>query len=399
MLAVAGNQTDSVVIADFNGDDKPDIAVANNYGRLSVLLGNGNGTFQPFTSRRLPNSTGENFLATGDFNGDNVPDLAVANGIFSKLTVLTGKGTGKFAIGASAPIGEAANDVAVADFNHDGKLDLAVSDGTGDITVLLGNGDGTFGTPEVYQVGIEADALTTGDVDGDGVPDILFTSHGYYGYGYVGVLLNNGDGTFKDGNGYATPAKYPHGVVAGDFHGDGVDDVAAADSMYNAIDFLTNTTNEVPPALEISQSLLATLATDETSLKTTLRTEQADLEAAIPAGTPGKRRFAKISSFCGPTPTNSPQRCRVILTRCVWVIWIRTLRNRRLFRHCLPTGRGARVTMKTDAAAVAAAIAKHANFSTEDTNLVRDQTAAATQTQTVRQDIKLLKADVSSSGV
>jgi hypothetical protein len=84
-------------------------------------------------------------VAVGDFNGDGVPDLVVANRAYNNVSVLLGNGDGTFRAAASYAVGSGPVSVAVGDFNGDGKLDLAVAnEGSGDVSVLLGNGDGTF---------------------------------------------------------------------------------------------------------------------------------------------------------------------------------------------------------------------------------------------------------------
>ncbi len=131
----------SVVARDFNGDGKPDLAVASGRG-VTVLAGNGTGSFaevtgSPFAAGSFPTSIG-----SGDFNGDGSVDLAVTNRNDNNITVLIGNGAGSFApgLGSPFPAGSAPTSVAVADFNRDGRLDLAVSNqGDNSVTVLLGS--------------------------------------------------------------------------------------------------------------------------------------------------------------------------------------------------------------------------------------------------------------------
>jgi len=128
-----------MVTADFNGDGIPDLAVSAYGSSLNVLLGDGKGNFTPTATS--PTQWG--YLAVGDFNGDGVADLAVANSdVPNPLSVLQGNGDGTFTLATSYPVGSYSESIAVGDFNGDGGMDVAVADfgccGSGDaVTILL----------------------------------------------------------------------------------------------------------------------------------------------------------------------------------------------------------------------------------------------------------------------
>ena len=162
-----GIDADSIAVADVNGDGKPDLVVVDAcavYGSctplVGVLLGNGDGTFQPVvTYSSNDGAAGEAFsVAVADVNGDGKPDLIVANS--DVLGVLLGNGDGTFQPAVTYGSG-GAHSVAATDVNGDGKPDLVVvipcsngsTCGDGLVGVLLGNGDGTFQTAATYGSG------------------------------------------------------------------------------------------------------------------------------------------------------------------------------------------------------------------------------------------------------
>jgi hypothetical protein len=217
-----------VAVGDFNGDGKPDLAIANySDNSVSVLLGNGDGTFRSHVD--YPTGAEPFSVAVGDFNGDRRLDLAVANWYDGSVSMLLSNGDGTFQARVDYPVGSLPRSVAVGDFNGDGKLDLVVA-GTGTISiytgsvgVLLGNGDGTFQSPLNYPEAYQP-SVAVGDFNGDGKLDLVVeNSFSHYGSGPLDVLLGNGDGTFQP------PIEYPIGgdcVVVGDFNGDGKPDLA-----------------------------------------------------------------------------------------------------------------------------------------------------------------------------
>ncbi|HZL37246.1 MAG TPA: FG-GAP-like repeat-containing protein, partial [Tepidisphaeraceae bacterium] len=186
----AGSGPASIAVGDFNGDGKIDLAVANaNSDNVSVLLGNGDGTFQAASNYAAGISPVS--VTVGDFNGDGKPDLAVALADYysNNVSVLLGNGNGTFQPTVNYTAGTRPQSVTVGDFNGDGKPDLAVADsfsfGSG-VDVLLGNGNGTFQAAVNFFAGNAPYSVAVGDFNGDGKTDLVVALAG----GDVSVLLN-----------------------------------------------------------------------------------------------------------------------------------------------------------------------------------------------------------------
>lgn len=236
-----GSSSESVAVADVNGDGKPDVVVANS-GNVGVLLGNGDGTFQTAVIYSTGGDTSS--VAVADVNGDGKPDIVVANFNTNTVAVLLGNGDGTFqAAVAYASGGDGASSVAVADVNGDGKLDVLVTNecitstncANGLVDVLLGNGDGTFQTAVSYSSGgSNAYSVAVADVNGDGKPDLAVANLyptadcGSSTNCTVAVLLGNGDGTFKPAVTYASGGITSRSIAVADVNGDGKPDLLVA---------------------------------------------------------------------------------------------------------------------------------------------------------------------------
>ena len=222
--------------ADFNGDGKLDLAMANqNDGTVSILLGNGNGTFQP------PANVGgfitPTWIAVGDFNGDGKLDLAVTDGGSASVAILLGNGDGTFAIGTALSTNQFPVYVVTGDFNGDGKLDLAATDVPGSVPkrgvrVFLGNGDGTFQNGIEYASNADYLQMIAADMNGDGKLDLIAAvsccdAHS----GNAALLLGNGDGTFQAAKYYSANAT-ALALAAGDFFADGSMDLAVSGGAF-----------------------------------------------------------------------------------------------------------------------------------------------------------------------
>jgi hypothetical protein len=217
-----------IAVGDFNGDGSLDLVVANSgCETLTVFLGKGNGAFTNIgTLASGSGQYGEQYqqgIAIGDFNNDGKPDIAVTNGrdgFASIIGILLGKGDGTFQPVRTIDDGsENPYAIVAADFDGDGNQDLAVTNyDTSQVMILAGHGDGTFGNPTYVYLSQPSSVLLSGDFNGDGKIDLVTVPQ--YEYVPVGVAVyhGNGDGTFQ------AAQNYPTGVVdialaAGNFQG------------------------------------------------------------------------------------------------------------------------------------------------------------------------------------
>ncbi len=223
----AGGSPFQVQAGDLNGDGIPDLVVTERFGTtVSVLLGQGDGTFGPVNSVDMGAAPAG--LQLADFNGDGHLDLVVSNRTGETVTVRLGQGNGSFGSSQSFNVGQAPQGLVAADFNGDGELDLAVTNVAADsVSLLLGQGDGTFAAAVSFDVGQNPVALTAGDLTGNGLPDLVVSN---FSSNDVSILTNPGGGVFAPES-RLTAGQNPFGVALADLDSDGSLDLLVANEL------------------------------------------------------------------------------------------------------------------------------------------------------------------------
>jgi hypothetical protein len=239
-----GSQASGVVAADFDDDGLPDVAVSNRaLGSVTAALGLGDGTFGPLDTYDAGSGTRPAALAADDMNHDGRVDLVVASGNDGRVAVLLGNGDGTFdpAILSVAAPGAQLSAVAVADVDFDAFLDVVATDKEdGTVLVLLGNGDGTFAPALESDAGAGPSGVVIADLDRDGNLDLAVA---ITGTGSVSVLLGHGDGTFEDRFLFGTAGTGTRSIAVGDVDRDGDRDLVVADETSGSVGVLLSRAN------------------------------------------------------------------------------------------------------------------------------------------------------------
>jgi hypothetical protein len=218
-----------------------------------VFLGKGDGTFQSpvgYPAGAIPEN-----MVVGDFNGDGNLDLAVASQFAppgAMVSILLGNGDGTFKSQLLYTVGANFSFMVAGDFNRDGKLDLAMTNYADSVKIWLGNGDGSFqgvccqGPQNIFPAGPNPEGITTGDFNRDGKMDLAVTNS--FSNNSVSVLLGKDDGTFTlESTGAYAVGSEPIAIATGDFNGDGKPDLAVGNALDNSISVLINTVKTIKP--------------------------------------------------------------------------------------------------------------------------------------------------------
>ena len=243
---VSSTSTSSAVAAgDVNNDGNPDVVVANpTLGNVSLLLGNGNGTFQAPTSVASGGSVNYGLLLL-DIDGDGKKDIVAANGAAGTVSVMRGNGNGTFQAAVSTSACAGTSRLADGEFNGDGRPDILVLCNSGVVSVLLGQVGGGLTLKTSFTPNAGTSSIAVGDIDGDGNLDIVA---GNGANGSVTVARGIGDGTFQPAETFLAGAANVKSVAVADFNGDGLADIAAIvddgnpATLYGRINLLLNRT-------------------------------------------------------------------------------------------------------------------------------------------------------------
>jgi len=289
-----GNYAVGIVTADFDKDGHADLAVTNQQDdTVTILKGHGDGTFEPF---QPPIPTGGRYprgIITGDFNRDKRADLVVLH-LYNPMSLLLGNGNGTFQNALTYSVAaDFLRDVATDDFNvnEDGYRDVAVIGmWSRNVVVILGNGDGTFRSGVSYAVGAQPQCVMARDLDGDGDSDLAVTN---YDSNNVSILLNNGNGSFQSAVPYGA-GNGAYGLGAGDFNGDGKIDLAVGNELSENVSVLLGIGGG------IFQSALNYAVVDPQELITGDFDGDLRTDLAIP-----NERIGKVSMLLSTLPDNS----------------------------------------------------------------------------------------------
>jgi hypothetical protein len=221
-----------LMAADFNDDELPDLATVHlQAGGIAMLAGMGDGSFAAPVRTPVTLQVFEGHQA--DFNLDGTPDIAVCGKqgyTDSKAAVYLGDGLGGFTGSAMLTTGSAPRGLGAGDLTEDGNPDLVVSSlAAYDVFVFPGRGDGTFDSALVHSTFQGLTDLVVADLDGDTHLDVATCSSG--SSPRVGILLGDGAGGFSPGMGFAFDYNVygtPRSILADDFDGDGIKDLAVA---------------------------------------------------------------------------------------------------------------------------------------------------------------------------
>lgn len=236
----SGGDPRHVIAEDLNADGALDLIVSQwGSDRISVHMGNGDGTFAPLVEYTTADGIGDRpeGLGVADFDGDGHMDVAVGNGP-STISIMLGDGTGALTLGGTynAGIFVIPSDMVTADLDHDGDADIVVNSEANSVYVLLNNGDGSFANPVFYPVIIDITSIAMADINNDTNPDVVVTA---LSTDTVFIMYGTGAGTLGSPVGFDTLVT-PNDVQIGDMDNDGDLDLVVSTFFHEIAVHLNN---------------------------------------------------------------------------------------------------------------------------------------------------------------
>jgi len=236
-----GGQGQDIAAGDFNGDGRLDLVVTINDPQVgvSLLTGNGDGTFGPPVNFPNTSGSGSPAVAAVDLNNDTKLDVVIAHDIAcftapcvntDLLSVMMGNGDGTFQPSREIPVGRGMSEIAVGDYNRDGFKDLAIGGTQGQVYRLDGVGDGTFVQRPTLIAVVDPSFIPVTDIDvadfnGDSIQDLVAAVP--HNGSRTAILIGNGDGTFRAPLVLTDPGlRIPQQQAVADYNGDGFQDLA-----------------------------------------------------------------------------------------------------------------------------------------------------------------------------
>lgn len=232
-----GSHTRGIACYDFDGDGDPDIACASAAAsHVSVTLNDGTGHFGAPVSFD-GGGDGEYGLAGGDMDNDGIIDLVIGNINSQTVTIMKGNGDGTFTLFSSQSSGGTTWVVVLGDLNLDGYLDVTTANATSQTAATLLGGGGVLNPPTVYSLGAHTVSTDLGDLDGDGDLDWVLSS---FGGGFWRVYENDGAGNFTFDQDMSADSN-PGCCIVVDVNNDSAMDIVLLDEIANTVRIMMNT--------------------------------------------------------------------------------------------------------------------------------------------------------------